>query len=48
MDSSYVIGLILSVILVFGSFYILYSELIDACKLAKDNIIEFAKLLSKN
>ena len=47
MDSSYVIGLILSVILVFGSFYILYSQLIDARKLAKEKTIEYAKLLSQ-
>lgn len=47
MDSSYVIGLILSVILVFGSFYILYSQLIDARKFAKEKVIECAKLLSQ-
>lgn len=47
MDSSYVIGLILSVILVFGSFYMLYSQLIDARKFAKEKVIECAKLLSQ-
>lgn len=47
MDSSYVIGLILSVILVFGSFYILYSQLIEARKFAKEKVIEYAKLLSQ-
>ena len=47
MDSSYVIGLVLSVILVFGSFYILYSQLIDARKFAKEKVIEYTRLLSQ-
>ena len=47
MDSSYVIGLVLSVVLVLGSFYILYSQLIDARKFAKEKVIEYTKLLSQ-
>ena len=47
MDSSYVIGLVLSAILIFGSFYILYSQLVDARKFAKEKVIEYTKLLSQ-
>ena len=47
IDSSYIIGLILSVILVFGSFYILYSQLVDARRFAKEKVIEYTKLLSQ-
>ena len=47
LDSSYTIGLVLSAILVFGSFYILYSQLVDARKFAKEKVIEYTKLLSQ-